>query len=115
MSQVTNIPRTVFSMFEGYVICFLREIDASQAFLQNVSRDYTATDGFYSVYRYLTDRLIYYGTREHAGEGCLQLANLMFSSIFQKGMFKSFVESKDQLIPLAWPDKLAKWVYGFTL
>jgi hypothetical protein len=112
INQVTNIPKTVFSMFEGYVICFLREIDASQAFHQLVSRDYTAIDEFFFVYRYLTDRLIYYGTREHAGEGCLQLANLMFSSIFTSRVFLPFIEGKD-VVSHAWPENLSKWVCGF--
>jgi hypothetical protein len=69
-----------------------------------ISRDYSAIDDFYFIFRYLTDRLIYYGTREHAGEGCLQLANLMFSTIFLKGVFRG-------VLGAAWPENLSKWVW----
>lgn len=113
--QLATCSRASFFALEGYVIRLIRDIDSLDIFRFDALLE--ERDELFFIFRYTCDQLVFYGTREYAGEVYLQLANLLFFSILQKSIFKELSPSllntgRNQQLAQerTWPPFLAKWV-----
>ena len=75
--QFASCSRSSFIGLEQNTVKLLREFDYFHGFFQGVF-DLQVENELYFRFVYISDQLVYYGTREHSGDNYLLLAKLMF-------------------------------------
>ncbi|KAJ3290798.1 hypothetical protein HK104_006518 [Borealophlyctis nickersoniae] len=116
--------RRSHGLLESEIVKLLREMDASPLVLlilpdpnsDNLESKKLSdkSSELYFKYTYIVDQLIYYGTREHAAEPYLQLANLLFTMLFGNSVFKDQAPAMLKEHPgtgaaRCWPPALCRW------
>ncbi|KAJ3043675.1 hypothetical protein HDV00_004448 [Rhizophlyctis rosea] len=119
--------RRSYNLLEASIVKLLRDLDGSPATLLVMPDDSDSEAShernklseksaeIYFQYTYIVDQLIHYGTREHAAENYLHLANLLFTMLFSNAVFKDMAPSamKETSGQRCWPPALARWISTF--
>ncbi|KAJ3156718.1 hypothetical protein HDU86_003942 [Geranomyces michiganensis] len=118
--QSASGSRHSYAAIESHIIKLLRDLDNHP---ENIQEEDVVTNNMdssepYFRYVYVVDQLVYYGTREHAAENYAHLAQLLFSTLFSKSVFRTrgpaiLIPSPND-DPKVWPPGLSKWLYHFT-
>ncbi|RKO93087.1 hypothetical protein BDK51DRAFT_24729, partial [Blyttiomyces helicus] len=121
--------RRSHSILEGRIVRFLRDIEINPLILTFPLDDSLGEDtgtrladrsaDMYFKYVYIVDQLIHYGTREHAAENYMHLANLLFGTLFSSAIFKEHAalvvaETAGGGEVRRWPAVLARWISTFS-
>lgn len=81
--QTGSGSKVSYNILESHTVRLIRDIHANAPFVfaspeVSSNGDKAMVDTLSFQYLYIVDQLIFYGTREQAGENYLQLANLLF-------------------------------------
>ncbi|KAJ3175580.1 hypothetical protein HDU87_006077 [Geranomyces variabilis] len=118
--QSASGSRHSYAAIESHIIKLLRDLDNHP---ENIQEDDVVTNNMdssepYFRYVYVVDQLVYFGTREHAAENYAHLAQLLFSTLFAKPVFRNrgpaVLASTPKDDSKVWPPGLSKWLYHFT-
>ncbi|KAI8917062.1 hypothetical protein DFJ77DRAFT_331406 [Powellomyces hirtus] len=118
--QSASGSRHSYAAIESHIVKLLRDLDNHpEALTESDSSATLNMDASEPYFRfvYVVDQLIYYGTREHAAENYAHLAQLLFSTLFSKSVFRN--HGPCALAPHAtedtkcWSPALSKWLSHF--
>ncbi|KND01233.1 uncharacterized protein SPPG_04324 [Spizellomyces punctatus DAOM BR117] len=124
--QSASGSRYSYGALEHHIVRLLKEFDSfpdligeSESAFQMTHPEIVMdkTSEAFFRFTYIVDQLVYYGTREHAAENYAHLAQLLFSTLFSKPIFKehapaSLIVSSSGACR-CWPPALAKWISLF--